>query len=95
MVNHGTGWVRLEFRVPARGLIGFRSIPAYCHQGHGLPPPPVRRLATLWAGPINDRVNGALAIADRVGTTTGYALGSSRSGASCSSAPVNGIPRAW
>jgi GTP-binding protein len=72
MVNHGTGWVRLEFRVPARGLIGFRSILLTSTRGTAI----LHHLFDgydEWAGPINDRVNGAL-VADRVGTTTGYAL---------------------
>ena len=72
LVNHGTGWVRLEFRVPARGLIGFRSSLLTATQGTAI----LHHLFDGyddWAGPINDRVNGAL-VADRVGTTTGYAL---------------------
>jgi len=72
MVNHGTGWVRLEFRVPARGLIGFRSSLLTATRGTAI----LHHLFDGyddWAGPINDRVNGAL-VADRVGTTTGYAL---------------------
>ena len=72
MVNHGTGWVRLEFRVPARGLIGFRSILLTATRGTAI----LHHLFDgydAWAGPINDRVNGAL-VADRIGTTTGYAL---------------------
>jgi GTP-binding protein TypA/BipA len=73
MVNHGTGWARLEFRVPARGLIGFRStlltetrgtaLLHHLYDGHD-----------EWAGPIHHRLVGAL-VADRIGTTTGYALG--------------------
>jgi GTP-binding protein len=72
MVNHGTGWVRLEFRVPARGLIGFRSTLLTATRGTAI----LHHLFDgydAWAGPINDRVNGTL-VADRVGTTTGYAL---------------------
>ena len=72
MVNHGTGWVRLEFRVPARGLIGYRSGLLTATRGTAI----LHHLFDGyddWAGPINDRVNGAL-VADRVGTTTGYAL---------------------
>ena len=52
MVNHGTGWVRLEFRVPARGLIGFRSAAAHRDQGDGHPPPPVRRLRRRGPGDL-------------------------------------------
>ncbi|HEY4729013.1 MAG TPA: translational GTPase TypA [Actinomycetes bacterium] len=72
MVNHGTGWVRLEFRVPARGLIGFRSGLLTATRGTAI----LHHLFDGyddWAGPINERVNGAL-VADRVGTTTAYAL---------------------
>ena len=72
MVNHGTGWVRLEFRVPARGLIGFRSTLLTETKGTAL----LHHLFDgydEWAGPIHHRLGGAL-VADRVGTTTGYAL---------------------
>jgi GTP-binding protein len=72
LVNHGTGWVRLEFRVPARGLIGFRSALLTSTRGTAL----LHHLFDgydAWAGDIHDRVNGAL-VADRIGTTTGYAL---------------------
>jgi len=72
LVNHGTGWVRLELRVPARGLIGFRSGLLTATRGTAL----LHHLFDgydAWAGEIQDRVNGAL-VADRVGTATGYAL---------------------
>ena len=72
MVNHGTGWVRLEFRVPARGLIGFRSTLLTATRGTAI----LHHLFDgydQWAGPINDRPNCAL-VADRVGTTSAYAL---------------------
>jgi GTP-binding protein TypA/BipA len=72
LVNHGTGWVRLELRVPARGLIGFRSALLTTTRGTAL----LHHLFDgydAWAGEIQHRVNGAL-VADRVGTTTGYAL---------------------
>jgi GTP-binding protein len=73
MVNHGTGWARLEFRVPARGLIGFRSTLLTETRGTAL----LHHLFDgydEWAGPIHHRLVGAL-VADRVGTTTAYALG--------------------
>jgi GTP-binding protein TypA/BipA len=73
MVNHGTGWARLEFRVPARGLIGFRSTLLTETKGTAL----LHHLFDgydEWAGPIHHRLVGAL-VADRVGTTTAYALG--------------------
>jgi GTP-binding protein len=72
MVNHGTGWVRLEFRVPARGLIGFRSTLLTETRGTAI----LHHLFDgydEWAGPIHHRLVGAL-VADRVGVTTGYAL---------------------
>ncbi len=73
MVNHGTGWVRLEFRVPARGLIGFRSTLLTETRGTAI----MHHLFDgydEWAGPIHHRLVGAL-VADRVGVTTAYALG--------------------
>jgi GTP-binding protein len=73
LVNHGTGWARLEFRVPARGLIGFRSSLLTETRGTAL----LHHLFDgydEWAGPIHHRLVGAL-VADRVGTTTAYALG--------------------
>ncbi len=73
MVNHGTGWVRLEFRVPARGLIGFRSTLLAETRGTAL----LHHLFDgydEWAGTVGQRPGGAL-VADRVGTTTSYALG--------------------
>ena len=72
LVNHGTGWARLEFRVPARGLIGFRSNLLTETRGTAL----LHHLFDgydEWAGPIHHRLVGAL-VADRVGTTTAYAL---------------------
>ena len=72
MVNHGSGRVRLEFRMPARGLIGFRSLfltetrgtGIMHHMFHGWEP---------WHGPIPSRANGAL-VADRPGKATAYAI---------------------
>jgi GTP-binding protein len=72
MVNHGTGRVRLEFEVPSRGLIGFRSEFLTDTKGTGL-------LNTLflrwdeWQGTISQRITGAL-VADRSGAATTYAL---------------------
>ena len=73
MTNHGGGRVRLEFTVPSRGLIGFRSQFLTDTRGMGL-------LNTLfshfapWGGPIAQRPNGAL-VADRTGVATPYAIG--------------------
>ena len=72
MINHGTGRVRLEFEVPSRGLIGFRSEFLTDTKGTGL-------LNTIflrwdeWQGPITQRITGAL-VADRLGPATTYAL---------------------
>ncbi|MDF2440836.1 MAG: GTP-binding protein [Abditibacteriota bacterium] len=73
MTNHGGGRVRLEFQVPSRGLIGFRSQFLTDTRGMGL-------LNTLfshfapWGGPIAQRPNGAL-VSDRSGVATPYAIG--------------------
>ena len=72
MVNHGSGRVRLEFRVPARGLIGFRSLFLTETRGTGL----MHHLFhgwESWHGPIPSRANGAL-VADRAGKATAYAI---------------------
>jgi len=72
MVNHGSGRVRLEFRVPSRGLIGLRSEMLTDTKGTAI-------MNTLfegyieWQGEIPSRPTGSL-IADRSGSTTGYAL---------------------
>ncbi|WP_394275782.1 translational GTPase TypA [Luteococcus sp.] len=72
MVNHGTGWVRMEFVLPARGLIGFRTefltetrgtgIMNHVYEGH-----------FPWAGEMRNRPTGSL-VADRMGVTTSYTL---------------------
>src|SRR5688572_4015348 len=72
MVNHGTGRVRLEFEVPARGLIGFRSEFLTDTRGTGL----LHHIFAgykPWAGDISGRTTGAL-VADRTGKATGYAI---------------------
>src|SRR5207247_9016213 len=72
MVNHGTGRVRLEFRIPSRGLIGFRSQFLTDTRGTGL----LNHLFDgyePWQGEIPHRVSGAL-VADRAGRTTAYAI---------------------
>ena len=72
MVNHGTGWVRLEYLVPARGLIGFRTEFLTETRGTGV-------LSHIfdgyepWAGEIRARATGSL-VADRSGPTTTYAM---------------------
>jgi GTP-binding protein len=72
MTNHGTGWVRLEFHVPSRGLIGFRTdfltdtrgtgIAAAIFDGYG-----------PWAGELRSRPTGSL-VADRAGKATPFAM---------------------
>jgi GTP-binding protein len=72
MVNHGTGRVRLEYRIPARGLIGYRSEFLTDTRGTGL----LNHLFDGWAewqGDIPHRANGAL-VSDRPGKTTSYAI---------------------
>ena len=72
MVNHGTGRVRLEFRIPSRGLIGFRSQFLTDTRGTGL----LNHLFDgyePWQGEIPHRITGAL-VADRPGKITGYAI---------------------
>ncbi|MCL4814044.1 MAG: translational GTPase TypA, partial [Vicinamibacteraceae bacterium] len=72
MVNHGSGRVRLEFRVPARGLIGFRSQFLTDTRGTGI----MNHIFAGWEpwhGPIPARPTGAL-VSDRAGTATAYAI---------------------
>jgi GTP-binding protein len=72
MVNHGSGRVRLEFRIPARGLIGFRSQFLTDTKGTGI----MNHLFAGWEpwhGAIGARTTGAL-VADRTGTATPYAI---------------------
>lgn len=72
MVNHGSGRVRLEFRIPTRGLIGFRSRFLTDTRGAGV----MNHLFAgwePWSGPIPGRPTGAL-VADRAGRATAYAL---------------------
>ncbi|MBK5296764.1 MAG: translational GTPase TypA [Vicinamibacteria bacterium] len=72
MVNHGSGRVRLEFRIPTRGLIGFRSQFLTDTRGTGI----MNHLFAGWEpwhGPIPSRVTGAL-VADRAGVATAFAI---------------------
>ena len=72
MANHGTGWCRMEFIVPARGLIGFRTRFMTDTRGAGI-------AASLaegyepWHGPIEYRNNGSI-VADRSGVVTPFAM---------------------
>jgi GTP-binding protein TypA/BipA len=72
MVNHGTGWVRLEYVVPARGLIGFRTEFLTETRGTGLLHHVFDRYEA-WHGELRTRPTGSL-VADRRGPTTGFAL---------------------
>jgi GTP-binding protein len=72
MMNHGSGWIRLEFSVPARGLIGFRTQFLTNTRGTGI-------IASIsdgykpWAGTIEIRTVGSL-VADRAGVATPFAM---------------------
>ncbi len=72
MVNHGTGWVRMEFVLPARGLIGFRTEFLTQTRGTGIMHH-VFEGYEPWAGSITTRSTGSL-VADRTGAVTSYAL---------------------
>ena len=72
MVNHGTGWVRMEFLVPARGLIGFRTEFLTDTRGTGIAHH-VFEGYEPWAGDISTRPSGSL-VADRSGAATAYAM---------------------
>ena len=72
MVNHGTGWVRLEYLVPARGLIGFRTEFLTETRGTGLLHHVFERYEP-WHGELRTRPTGSL-VADRRGVTSTYAL---------------------
>ncbi|MBV8463201.1 MAG: translational GTPase TypA, partial [Acidimicrobiales bacterium] len=72
MVNHGTGWVRLDYRVPARGLIGFRTEFLTETRGTGI----LHHVFDGWEpwhGELRTRRNGSM-VADRRGLTTTFAL---------------------
>ena len=72
MTNHGTGWVRMDYIVPARGLIGFRTEFLTETRGTGLMHHVFDRWER-WAGDLRTRPSGSL-VADRPGTTAGYSL---------------------
>jgi GTP-binding protein len=72
MTNHGTGWVRMEFLVPARGLIGFRTEFLTDTRGTGIAHHIFEKYEP-WAGEIRSRNNGSL-VADRKGAATAYAM---------------------
>jgi GTP-binding protein TypA/BipA len=72
MVNHGTGWVRVEYLVPARGLIGFRTEFLTETRGSGILHSVFERYDP-WYGEIKTRPTGSL-VADRSGETGTFAL---------------------
>jgi GTP-binding protein len=72
MVDHGTGWIRMEYLVPARGLIGFRTEFLTETRGTGLLHH-VHEGYEPWFGELRTRPTGSL-VADRTGPTTGFAL---------------------
>ncbi|WP_104091691.1 translational GTPase TypA [Arthrobacter sp. GMC3] len=72
MANHGTGWCRMEFIVPARGLIGFRTRFMTDTRGAGIASS-IAEGYEPWAGPIEYRTNGSI-VADRSGVVTPFAM---------------------
>jgi GTP-binding protein len=72
MVNHGTGWVRMEYIVPARGLIGFHTEFMTETRGTGMMHSIFERYEA-WAGELRTRPTGSL-VADRRGSAMAYAL---------------------
>ena len=72
MINHGTGWVRLEWKIPARGLVGIRTEFMTETRGAGMMHTNFDGYEP-WFGPIRLRANGVL-VADRKGVTTANAL---------------------
>ncbi|HIY66199.1 MAG TPA: translational GTPase TypA, partial [Candidatus Agrococcus pullicola] len=72
MSNHGTGWVRMEFSVPSRGLIGFRTEFLTVTRGTGIANA-ISAGYQPWSGEIVQRHNGSL-VADRAGVATPFAL---------------------
>ncbi|MGN6415739.1 translational GTPase TypA [Flexivirga sp.] len=72
MTNHGTGWVRMEFVVPSRGLIGFRTEFLTETRGTGIANH-VFSGYEPWHGTITTRLSGSL-VADRSGAVTSYAM---------------------
>ena len=74
MVNHGTGWARMEYLVPARGLIGFRTEFLTETRGAGILHH-VFEAWEPWHGELRTRPTGSL-VADRRGNATGFAISS-------------------
>lgn len=72
MANHGTGWVRMEFIIPSRGLIGFRTEFMTITRGTGIANA-ISHGYDEWAGSIVTRNNGSI-VADRSGVVTPFAI---------------------
>ena len=72
MVNHGTGWARMEYLVPARGLIGFRTEFLTETRGSGIMHHVFEKWEP-WFGELRTRPTGSL-VADRRGQATGFAI---------------------
>jgi GTP-binding protein len=72
MSNHGRGWVRMEFVVPSRGLIGFRTEFLTATRGTGIAHS-LHEGFEPWAGPLQTRNSGSL-VADRAGVVTAFAM---------------------
>jgi GTP-binding protein len=72
MVNHGTGWVRMEYLIPARGLIGFRTEFLTETRGTGIVHHVFDRWEP-WHGDLRTRPSGSL-VADRRGTVAAFSL---------------------
>ncbi|RKR74903.1 translational GTPase TypA [Frondihabitans australicus] len=72
MANHGSGWVRMEFIVPSRGLIGFRTQFLTETRGTGIANA-ISHGYGPWAGEITTRTNGSI-VADRAGVVTPFAI---------------------
>ncbi|MBW8173844.1 translational GTPase TypA [Ornithinimicrobium sp. Arc0846-15] len=72
MTNHGTGWIRMEFIVPSRGLIGFRTQFLTDTRGTGIMNHVFEGYAP-WFGDIRTRLSGSL-VSDRTGVATSYAM---------------------
>ena len=92
MVNHGTGWVRMEYLVPARGLIGFRTEFLTETRGTGLMHH-VFEAYEPWPGELRTRPSGSL-VADRRGRSPRTRCSICRSAARCSSARAPRCTRA-
>jgi GTP-binding protein len=72
MTNHGTGWIRMEFLVPSRGLIGFRTEFLTETRGTGIAHHVFEEYEP-WFGTITTRTSGSL-VSDRTGAVTAYAM---------------------